>query len=177
METQTVNQPVNRQQRRALARTQRMLQRKGAGRVTREIMRHRVNPRYWQERIDWSRPFDESETLDILLRARTALGDMMAGGATRQMGEYLSMVINTAIVRAESISEELVQEIMPGADAMVRALARFHAGKSLTLDAEGRKALPAAIDAYEAILQASSPLQMDGALREAYRRITGGKVL
>jgi hypothetical protein len=47
----------------------------------------------------------------------------------------------------------------------------------LGFDAQGLQDVPEALEAYEAILDASSPLQMTLAIKEAYRRITHGELL
>jgi hypothetical protein len=44
-------------------------------------------------------------------------------------------------------------------------------------DAQGLQDVPNALEAYIAIVDASSPMQLKLAIKEAYRRIMGGELL
>ena len=93
-----------------------------------------------------------------------------AGSASYSIGE-------TKLIRAEQIGLELVELIGLGQQAMVRMAARHQRGLPLGFDAQGLQDVPAAIEVFEVIVEASSPMQMQQAITEMYRRIRGGHVL
>lgn len=59
----------------------------------------------------------------------------------------------------------------------MRCKDRYLRGLPFGFDALGLQQVPDALDAYEAIVDASSPQQLKLAIREAYRRITNGDLL
>jgi len=87
------------------------------------------------------------------------------------------MFFNVNMIRAESISPELVAIVREGQAAFVRMKERYERGLGLGFDGPGLLAIGEAMTACEAITDASSPAQMKAAIREAYRRITDGQLL
>ena len=73
------------------------------------------------------------------------------------------MILNVGLLRSEQIDPLLVETMQRGL--------RFGC------DAQGLQDIPEAIDAYETVMDASSPLQMKLAIQGAYARISGGQLL
>jgi hypothetical protein len=111
---------------------------------------HHANPIAAFSLLDQARPFDENDSLQHLI---------------------------VGLVRAEDIDPLLVATMNLGIGAMVRMQQRVMRGLSFGFDADGLRDVPYALEAYEAILVKSSPLQMKLAIQEAWRRVTGGDVL
>jgi hypothetical protein len=80
-------------------------------------------------------------------------------------------------MRAEDIDPLLVETMARGQMAFVRMKDRYLRGLPFGFDAQGLQDVPDALDAYQAMVDASSPLQMRLATNEAYRRIMGGDLL
>ncbi|TXH90320.1 MAG: hypothetical protein E6Q78_05090 [Rhodoferax sp.] len=111
------------------------------------------------------------------IECRVSFERLRDGGATEQDFDLVAHVLNSALVRAEQIDELLVETIKRGQDAMVRMKDRYLRGLRFGFDAPGLRDVPAALDAWEAMADASSPLQLQHAIKEAYRRMTGGQLL
>lgn len=111
------------------------------------------------------------------IECRVSFERLRDGGATEQDFDLVAHILNTALVRAEQIDELLVQTVKLGQDAMVRVKDRYLRGLRFGFDAAGLRDVPAALDAWEAMADASSPLQLQYAIKEAYRRMSGGAVL
>ena len=126
-----------------------------------------------------ARPPEEGETLDGHLKTRSAYERLRDGGGNTKDFDRLCITLNLSLVRAEHIGNggSLVLALQKALAAMARVKARHLRGLRLGFDAEGLMALPAALDACEILLDASSPLQMKDALREACRRIEEGDVI
>jgi len=111
------------------------------------------------------------------IECRVALERLRDGSATEQDFDLVAHILNAALVRAEEIDELLVETIKLGQAAMVRAKDRRLRGLRFGFDAAGLRDVPAALDAWEAMADASSPLQLQHAIKESYRRMSGGAVL
>ena len=53
----------------------------------------------------------------------------------------------------------------------------IHPDETVGFEAQGLQDVPHALEAYIAIVDASSPMQLKLAIKEAYRRITNGELL
>ena len=62
-------------------------------------------------------------------------------------------------------------------EAMCRMKDRYLHGHRFGFDAQGMRDTMAALDDYQTIMDASTPMQMMAAIKEAYSRIMGGEVL
>mgnify|MGYP003408197323 FL=1 len=111
------------------------------------------------------------------IECRVSFERLRDGGADEQDFDLVAHVLNTALVRAEDIDPLLSQTVRLGQDAMVRMKDRYLRGLRFGFDADGLRDVPAALDAWEAMADASSPLQLKHSIQEAYKRMTGGQVL
>lgn len=128
--------------------------------------------------LNQARPFDGEEEVQHLIDDHQAAYQRLATGkGTEEDFDNVSMKLNVGLVRAEEIDPLLVATMKLGQGAMVRMQARVARGLSFGFDADGLRDVPFALEAYEAILAKSSPLQMKHAIQEAWSRVTGGDVL
>lgn len=122
--------------------------------------------------VDKCRRTEPGELLEAHNDALVSYIKLRDGGADYADFELVYILLKTAMVRAEQIGEQsLIETIDKATRAMERAQVRRNAGKAYGFDAEGLQALPLALDAWEAIADASSKAQRAGAIREAYKRM------
>jgi len=131
----------------------------------------------WAKLIENVRPYDPGEMVKEFVLIRAAFERLRTGAGTEPDFDLVSMSMNMGLVRAEAIDPELVAIMIAGQDAFVRMKARYLRGLPFGFDAQGLQDVPVAIDAYEAVVDASSPAQMMQSIRETYRRIRGGNIL
>lgn len=126
-----------------------------------------------------ARPYDEGEMLNEHVLTRAAFERLRGGNGSEEDFDRVSMMLNIGLVRSEGIGNGklLVETMQRAQQAMVRMKDRYLRGLRFGFDADGLATVPAALDAYETIMDASSPLQMKQAIQEAYARITGGDIL
>ena len=114
--------------------------------------------------LDRARPFDEGDTTAEHIKTRACFERLADGTADNDDFDRVAMALNLAKVRALEIDQALANLLEVGQDAMA-AIRRRHDkwAKWEVLPAE-RTAIVEALDAHEAITDASSPLQMMAAL-------------
>lgn len=125
----------------------------------------------WARTLESCRPFEPGEMLDEHLKNRTAYDNLRHGEGTQADFDRLAMMLNVGLVRAESIDALLVQTMQRAQDAMCRMKDRVLRGLPFGFDASGLCTVPVALDAFEAILDASSPKQMALAVQVVWQRI------
>ena len=120
--------------------------------------------------LDRARPFDEGDTTAEHIKTRACFERLGDGTADNDDFDRVAMALNLAKVRALEIDQALANLLEVGQDAMA-AIRRRHDkwAKWEVLPAE-RTAIVEALDAHEAITDASSPLQMMAAL-DVVRRV------
>ena len=120
--------------------------------------------------LDRARPFDEGDTTGEHIKTRACFERLADGTADNDDFDRVAMALNLAKVRALEIDQALANLLEVGQDAMA-AIRRRHDKWAMweVLPAE-RTAIVEALDAHEAITDASSPLQMMAAL-DVVRRV------
>lgn len=126
--------------------------------------RRHVDPLAGIRVLDRARPFDEGDTTAEHIKTRACFERLADGTADNDDFDRVAMALNLAKVRALEIDQALANLLEVGQDAMA-AIRRRHDkwAKWEVLPAE-RTAIVDALDAHEAITDASSPLQMMAAL-------------
>jgi hypothetical protein len=120
----------------------------------------------------------EDAAVKAELMARDALQVLLSGAPRGQDCEHvfdvLSHALGVAALRALEIEPDRARNpalpvLADGTAALQRAIARWESRRAFGLDGPGRTPLVAAVDAYAAILRASSPAQMQAASDERQR--------
>ena len=124
-----------------------------------------------------ARPYEPGEMVDQHLITRAAFERLRDGSGTEDDFGRVAMCLNVGLVRAEQIHPDLVAITQAGQDALARSSHRYRGGLRLGFDAQGLQDVPAALDAYEAVMDQSSPLQMQHAIQAAWGRIWDGDTL
>ena len=120
--------------------------------------------------LDRARPFDAGDTTEQHIKTRACFERLADGTADNDDFDRVAMAINLAKVRAREIDRGLADLLEAGQDAMTAVRKRHDKwAKWEVLPAE-RTAIVEALDAHEAITDASSPLQMMAAL-DVVRRV------
>lgn len=127
--------------------------------------------------LDRARPYDPGEMVTEHILTRESFGRLRDGKGVEDDFDRVSMMLNIGLIRAEQIDPALVSSMQNGQAAFARMRDRYQRGLSFGFDADGLKSVPIALDDYEVIVDASSPLQMMQSIREAYKRISNGDLL
>jgi hypothetical protein len=127
--------------------------------------------------LDHARPYEPGEMIAEHYLTRAAFERLRTGCGGEADFDRVSMVFTIALMRAEDIDPLLVETMTRGQMAFVRMKDRYLRGLPFGFDAQGLQDVPDALDAYQVMVDASSPLQMRLAINEAYRRIMDGDLL
>lgn len=127
--------------------------------------------------LNIARPYEPGEMLQEHVITKAAYIRLRDGSGGEPEFDRVSMILNVGLLRAEQIDQSLVETMIRGQNAMARMRDRYTRGLAFGCDAEGLKDIPEALDAYEVVMDASSPLQMMQAIQGAYKRITNGEVI
>ncbi len=121
--------------------------------------------------LDRARPFDSGDTTEQHIKTRACFERLADGTADNDDFDRVAMAINLAKIRALEIGRALADLLTEGQNAMTAVRKRHEKwAKWEVLPAE-RAAIVEALDAHEAITDASSPLQMDEALDVVRRSV------
>lgn len=137
-------------------------------------------PDHWVDVIGRSRPFTDEPVIpgttigssqetvtNVSLLVRSAYEALRDGRGNRGDWELLCEALGESQIRAAEIEGieggELAATLAPAINAMRRMRDRYFKVGKFGLDGPALHEIPAALDVYEAILQASSPAQMAAA--------------
>ena len=120
--------------------------------------------------LDRARPFDEGDTTGEHIKTRACFERLADGTADNDDFDRVAMALNLAKVRALEIDDGLACVLECGQDAMKALRARRERWAKWDMLPAERAAVAQAMDAHEAITDASSPLQMMAAL-DVVRRV------
>ncbi len=121
--------------------------------------------------LDHCRPYDPADTVERHLRNRAALERLQSGAGGSDDFDLLAMAINVAKIRAMEIDAVLATEIEAAQTAMTEVRERFERIGRWGFTRPQLDAVTSAIEAYEAIHDASSPMQMQNALVVVHKAI------
>ncbi len=120
--------------------------------------------------LDRARPFDEGDTTAEHIKTRACFERLADGTADNDDFDRVAMALNLAKVRALEIDQALANLLEVGQDAMTAVRKRHDKWAKWDVLPVERTAIVEALDAHEAITDASSPLQMMAAL-DVVRRV------
>lgn len=133
--------------------------------------RRHIDPLASMRLLDKARPFDPGDTTAEHIKTRACFERLADGTADNDDFDRVAMALNLAKVRALEIDQSLATILTAGQEAMTAVRKRHDKwGKWEVLPAE-RIAIVEAMDAHEAITDASSPLQMHEALDVVRRSV------
>ena len=133
--------------------------------------RRHVDPLAGIRVLDRARPFDEGETTAEHIKTRACFERLADGTADNDDFNRVAVALNLAKVRALEIDDGLASVLECGQDAMHALRARHERWAKWDMLPAERAAIAQAMDAHEAITDASSPLQMMAALDVVMRVI------
>lgn len=123
--------------------------------------------------LDNARPFEEGEKAHEHLVLRATLERLVDGSADTNDFDHVAMHINMVKIRAMEIDEALADMIELAQDAMGRCKQRWLERGRFGFDGPGLAQVREAMDAAEAIVDASTPLQMRAARDVVADRLLG----
>lgn len=152
-------------------------QRRFAKRATRRTDVREPDRTAWAATLIRSSETDTGVALDIAIKLADAFNALRAGSTDDDLFDRLAAAVNVGLIRAEQIDPLLEQTMLAARDALV-ACAGIHARHGrYGFRGPDLQAMTDALEAYDAIVRASTPHQMQAALDESLRRIRAGAVL
>ena len=121
--------------------------------------------------LDKARPFDAGDTTEQHIKTRACFERLEDGTADNDDFDRVAMAINLAKVRALEIDRGLADLLEAGQLAMTALRKRHEKWEKWEVLPAERTAIVEALDAHEAITDASSPLQMYEALDVVRRSV------
>ena len=121
--------------------------------------------------LDRARPFDAGDTTEQHIKTRACFERLADGTADNDDFDRVAMAINLAKVRALEIDRGLADLLTEGQNAMTAVRKRHEKWAKWDVLPAERSAIVEALDAHEAITDASSPLQMHEALDVVRRSV------
>lgn len=121
--------------------------------------------------LDRARPFDQGDTTEQHIKTRACFERLADGTADNDDFDRVAMAINLAKIRALEIDRGLADLLEAGQDAMTAVRRRHDKWEKWEVLPAERVAIVDAMDAHEAITDASSPLQMHEALDVVRRSV------
>ena len=121
--------------------------------------------------LDRARPFDAGDTTEQHIKTRACFERLADGTADNDDFDRVEMALNLAKVRALEIDRGLADLLEAGQEAMTAVRKRQERWDKLEVLPAERTAIVDALDAHEAITDASSPLQMHEALDVVRRSV------
>ena len=121
--------------------------------------------------LDRARPFDEGDTTEQHIKTRACFERLADGTADNDDFYRVAMALNLAKVRALEIDRSLADLLEAGQTAMTSVRKRQERWNKWDVLPAERTAIVDALDAHEAITDASSPLQMHEALDVVRRSV------
>lgn len=152
---------------------------------------HSYNAAAWVNVLQKCAPYGELQTIagfDVSTSSAADKAEAIVMGAfeslmahtppadVERLFDVLAHAIGLAVIRSLQIEPDesrnpSIDRLKAGTRALQRAITRWRDNRQFGLDAEGRQALPEAIEIYRAILQSSSPAQMEHAANERIKII------
>lgn len=123
--------------------------------------------------LDNARPHEPGEKAGAHIKTLALFERLVSGAGDEDDFDHVAMVINIAKVRAIEIDATLADMIERAQDAMGRCKARQQRTGRFGFDGPGLTQTRDALDAAQAIIDASSPLQMHHARRVVIDTILG----
>ena len=121
--------------------------------------------------LNRARPFDQGDTTEQHIKTRACFERLADGTADNDDFDRVAMALNLAKVRALEIDRGLADLLEAGQEAMTAVRRRHDKWEKWEVLPAERVAIVDAMDAHEAITDASSPLQMYEALDVVRRSV------
>lgn len=118
--------------------------------------------------------FNPVELVELQTPVRMAFESLRTGKGEETDFHTLAAAINVSLIRSESIDKLCVETCQRAQYALMSVLARSKRIGKWGLDAAGLQDIPPAIDLHEQLLELSTPLQMQQAMRETLLRMNSG---
>jgi hypothetical protein len=147
-----------------------------ASRAKRSPGRYQADPSSIYRLMNKLQPFTDGELLRLNMPVRMSYESIRSGQGVDDDFHTLAAAINTAMVRSETIDDLCVKTCQIAQAALFRCIERHHRLGAWGFDALALQEIPAAIELHESILELSTPVQMQDAMREVLVRQRQGNV-
>lgn len=122
-------------------------------------------------------PFVPDELAQLNVPVMAAWERMRTGCAADHDFDTLASAVNICMVRGEEIDPLCVETAQRAQDALMRTMDRHKATGRWGFDGPALQDIPLAMDLYRQMLELSTPMQMQSALRATVQRMNKGQTL
>lgn len=144
--------------------------------ASREKRRYAADPMAMYRVLNRLQEFTEEEQKLLTNPLRAAFERLRSGAGDANDWQELASATNIALIRSESVDPLCVETCMRAQDALLRAKDRYQRMKVWGFDGQALQDIPPLLDLHEQFVTLSTPLQMQQAVRETYRRMRSGQV-
>ncbi len=116
-------------------------------------------------------PYDPGDTTADHIKTREAFARVADGTASKDDFDRVVVALNLARIRAGQIDQGLCDEVGTAQAALERCKQRYLTTGKFGFDGPGLQAMLTGLDHHEAIMDASSPRQMELALQQMRRNL------
>ena len=134
-------------------------------------MKRRINPVAAFVTLAQNQQVKPSQATGLMLELHQCFDALKNGSDDEELFNRLGSSLNTALVLAERIDDEVVAVILDAHEAMYRCRDRFDKHGRFGFDGPGIAAMVDALDVYDQMVRLGTPKQILDASAEAYRRM------
>ena len=134
-------------------------------------MKRRINPFAAQIVLQQNQQTKPSQADGLMLELHQCFDALKHGSTDDELFNRLGSSLNTALILAERIDQQVVDVVLEAHQAMYRCRDRFDKHGRFGFDGPGIAAMVDALDVYEQIVRLITPKQILDASAEAYRRM------
>ena len=134
-------------------------------------MKRRINPFAAQIVLQQNQQTKPSQADGLMLELHQCFDALKNGSTDEELFNRLGSSLNTALILAERIDQQVVDVVLDAHQAMYRCRERFDKHGRFGFDGPGISAMVDALDVYDQIVRLTTPKQILGASAEAFRRM------
>ena len=134
-------------------------------------MKRRINPLAALITLQQNQQTKPSQADGLMLELHQCFDALKNGSTDDELFNRLGSSLNTALILAERIDQQVVDVVLEAHQAMYRCRARFDKHGRFGFDGPGIAAMVDALDVYDQMVRLSTPKQILDASSEAFKRM------
>ena len=143
----------------------------------RKCARRQADPSAIYRVMSRVQPFVPDELAQLNVPVMAAFERMRTGCADDGDFDTLASAVNICMVRGEEIDPLCVETAQRAQDALMRTMHRHKTTGRWGFDGPALQDIPVAMDLYRQMLELSTPMQMQSAMRATVQRMNKGQTL
>ena len=134
-------------------------------------MKRRINPLAALITLQQNQQTKPSQATGLMLELHQCFDALKNGSTDDELFNRLGSSLNTALILAERIDQQVVDVVLEAHQAMYRCRERFDKHGRFGFDGPGITAMVDALDVYDQMVRLSTPKQILSASAEAVKRM------